>query len=175
MAPSSRLFITLLAVTFAAVGVEQAAACTVITVGKDATADGSVITTHTVDSHRTSSAVEVVPPRKHPPGTMIQLTTRGEDNDSRMERYSRVPTGEIPQVPKTYGYLAPAYAPMNEHQVAIGESTFGGREELRSKEGLIDCETTQRLMLERATTAREAIRIGGALIEEHGWSTRGKP
>ena len=48
-----------------------------------------------------------------------------------MPRYGRQPTGKIPQVAETFGYLAPAYAAMNERQLAIGESTFGGREELR--------------------------------------------
>jgi dipeptidase len=77
-------------------------------------------------------------------------------------------------VAETYGYLLPAYAPMNEFQVAIGESTFGGREELRSESGLIDCETLQQLMLARAKTAREAIRIGGELIDRHGWIDEGE-
>jgi dipeptidase len=149
-------------------------ACTVIAVGKDASADGSVITTHTVDSHRTGSAVRMQPRRRHRKGVMKALTKRVEDDTRAMEAYGRAPTGEIPEVRETYGYLAPAYAPMNEHQLAIGESTFGGREELKSDEGLIDCETLQQLMMERARTAREAIRVGGALIEEHGWVDEGE-
>ncbi|MFO8073052.1 MAG: C69 family dipeptidase [Polyangia bacterium] len=149
-------------------------ACTSIVVGKDASTDGSVITTHTVDSHRTSTDVQVVPHEKHAPGETIRLTRRKEDDSGPMQRYGREPVGEIPQVRETYGYLSPAYAPMNEHQLAIGESTFGGREELRSEKGLLDCETTQRLMMERAATAREAIEIGGALIEKHGWNDEGE-
>ncbi len=149
-------------------------ACTVIAVGKKATTDGSVITTHTVDSHRTGSAVKMVPRKKHKKDKALPLTKRKENNTPPMNRWDREPTGEIPQVGETFKYLAPAYPPMNEFQVAIGESTFGGREELRSEKGAIDCETLQTLMMERAKTAEEAIRIGGALIDEHGWTDEGE-
>jgi dipeptidase len=91
-----------------------------------------------------------------------------------MERYGRATTGVIDQIAETLGYLNPAYAAMNERQLAIGESTFGGREELVSDKGLIDCETLTRLMLERAQTAREAIRIAGQLLAEHGWVDEGE-
>ena len=63
---------------------------------------------------------------------------------------------------------------MNERQVAIGESTFGGRKDLQSTNGAIDCETLTRLMLERAATARQAIRIAGDLLQEHGWCDEGE-
>jgi len=148
--------------------------CTSIMVGKKASTDGSVLTSHTCDSHRTGSAVTVVPAAHYSPEATLQLTRRGEDDTGPMPRYSRVPTGVIPQVTQTFAYLAPAYAAMNEHQLAIGESTFGGREELVSDQGLIDCETLTRLMLERARTAREAIRIGGELIERYGWLDEGE-
>jgi dipeptidase len=158
----------------AILGSWPAAACTVITVTKKASCDGSVMTTHTCDSHRTGSAVSVVPRMKHNKNAVVHLSKRVEHNDGPMQAFVRQPTGTIPQVAQTYGYLLPAYAPMNEHQVAIGESTFGGRKELRSEKGLIDCETLQQLMLARAKTAREAIRIGGALIDEHGWNDEGE-
>jgi len=149
-------------------------ACTSIMVGKKASTDGSVMTSHTCDSHRTSSRIVVVPRAQHEPGSELLLTRRKKDDSGPMERYAREATGPILQATETYGYLAPAYAAMNEHQVAIGESTFDGREELLSESGLIDCETLTRLMLERATTAREAIRIGGALVERHGWNDVGE-
>ena len=66
------------------------------------------------------------------------------------------------------------YGIMNDHQLAIGESTFEGRKELQNKEGLIDCDTLTRLMLERAKTAREAIRIAGQLIEQYGYYDEGE-
>ncbi len=91
-----------------------------------------------------------------------------------MPRYGRTPTGKIPQAAETFAYLAPAYACMNQRQLAIGESTFEGREELLSDKGWIDCETLTRLMLERAATAREAIRLGGELLKQHGWCDLGE-
>ncbi|MBN2431710.1 MAG: C69 family dipeptidase [Acidobacteria bacterium] len=163
-----------LSILFISAGTGPVLGCTSIMVGTKASADGSVMTSHTCDSHRTSSAIEVVPPAQYPAGATITLTKRSDDNSGPMERYGREVTGTIPQVAETYGYLNPAYACMNEFQVAIGESTFGGREELQSDKGLIDCETLTRLMLERATTARDAIRIGGALIEEYGWNDAGE-
>jgi dipeptidase len=149
-------------------------ACTSIMVGKRASTDGSVMTSHTCDSHRTGSAIQIVPAAQHKPGAERLLTKRTDDDSGPMERYGRETTGRIAQTPETYGYLAPAYAAMNERQLAIGESTFGGREELQSSEGLIDCETLTRLMLERASTAREAIRVAGALLEKHGWCDAGE-
>lgn len=144
-------------------------ACTSIMVGRRASTDGSVITSHTCDSHRTGSEILVVGRREPGEGARRFLSRRKDDDSGPMARYGRVGTGHIPDVARTWGYLAPAYACMNERQLAIGESTFGGRDELVSDEGLIDCETLTRLMLERAVTAREAIRVGGALIEKHGW------
>jgi len=171
---SSRFAVCVL-VCLATVGwVADAAGCTSITVGKKASTDGSVMTSHTCDSHRTGSSIEVVPASEHAPGTEITLTKRTNDDTGPMERYGREVTGNIPQVEQTHGYLNPAYASMNEHQVAISESTFGGREELVSKVGIIDCETLTRLMLERATTARDAIRVAGELLDAHGWVDEGE-
>jgi dipeptidase len=143
-------------------------------VGRKASKDGSVMTSHTCDSHRTGSHILVVPRMQHAAGNELLLTKRSDDDNGPMPRYGRQPTGKIPQVAETWGYLAPAYAAMNERQLAIGESTFGGREELQSEKGLVDCETLTRLMLERASTAREAIRLGGQLIEKYGWCDAGE-
>jgi len=153
---------------------KQPQACTSIMVGKKASADGSVMTSHTCDSHQSTSRIVVVPSKRHKPRAELVLTRRRDDDSGPMPRYARTPTGRIPQVAETFGYLAPAYAVMNERQLAIGESTFGGREELESDKGLIDCETLTRLMLARAKTARQAIRIGGKLIEKYGWCDTGE-
>jgi dipeptidase len=67
--------------------------------------------------------------------------------------------GNIKQVRETFAYINTAYPVMNEHQLAIGETTFGGKHELRSDEGLLNCPELYRLALERAKTAREAIRV----------------
>lgn len=143
-------------------------------VGRKASVDGSVMTSHTCDSHRDASTVFVIPPKKYAPGAEILLTRRVEKDGGVMEQYGRKPTGKIPQVAETYGYITAVYGIMNEHQLAIGESTFEGRVELQSDKGLIDCEMLTWLMLERAKTAREAIRIGGELIEKYGWCDLGE-
>jgi dipeptidase len=149
-------------------------ACTSIVVGRQASNDQSVMTSHTCDSHRTSSAVKLVPHQNHEAGSALMLTKRVDDDSGAMTRYKQLRTGPVRQVAETYGYLAPAYASMNEHQLAIGESTFGGREELQSARGLIDCQALCHLMLQRATTAREAIRVAGELLREHGWNDVGE-
>lgn len=143
-------------------------------VGSEASTDGSVMTSHTCDSHRTGSDVTIVPEKRHGRGAQRALTKRCDDDSGPMPRYGRTATGKIPQVKTTLGYIAPAYACMNRKQLAIGESTFGGREELVSEEGLIDCETLTRLILERAATAREAIAIAGRLLGKHGWCDHGE-
>lgn len=157
-----------------ALSADEAGSCTSIMVGRKASVDGSVMTSHTCDSHRSGSEIFVVAAARHKAGARRLLTKRRDDDEGPMPRYAREPIGKIPQVAKTFGYLGPAYAVMNERQLAIGESTFGGREELVSDKGLVDCETLTRLMLERAATAREAIRIGGRLIQEHGWRDVGE-
>jgi dipeptidase len=170
-----QLWITALATAAVAVlCAGEALACTSIMVGRKASADGSVMTSHTCDSHDGSSQIFVVPGKKHDPGEEVVLTCRLPDNSGPMKRQGRRPTGRIPQVAETFGYIAAEYGIMNEHQLAIGESTFEGRKELQSDKGLIDCDTLTRLMLERAKTARDAIRIGGELIEKYGWCDEGE-
>ena len=152
----------------------EARPCTSIMVGRDASADGSVITSQTCDSHLDGSAILIVPHKKHRVGEQVLLSRRDDDGSGVASRYRRKPTGEIPQPPETFGYIVGVYGIMNEHQLAIGESTFQGRSELVSPKGLVDCDTLTRLMLERAKTAREAIRIGGQLIEQYGWCDVGE-
>ncbi len=91
-----------------------------------------------------------------------------------MPTYAHVPIGEIPQVKETYQFLNTAYPSMNQYQLGIGESTFGGREELQSDTGLIDCQRLCKLMLERCKTAREAIELAGELTAEYGWNDYGE-
>ncbi len=166
------LFLSLILATTSVV--RPAQGCTSIMVGKKASTDGSVMTSHTCDSHRTGSDIVVVPRRVYAATAERALSKRCDDDSGPMPRFGRTPTGKIPQVSQTYGYLAPAYACMNRKQLAIGESTFEGREELLSEKGLIDCETLTRLMLERAATAREAIAMGGQLLEQYGWCDAGE-
>ena len=147
--------------------------CTSILVGKGASADGSTMTSHSCDSTTDRTWMNMVPHRKHAPGEMAKVyyepkRTKGPDDPDRIE------TGEIPQVPETYAYLNAAYPIMNEHQLAIGETTFGGKREMVSDKGIIDCPELYRLVLERAKTAREAIRIADELTKKYGYNDAGE-
>ncbi len=148
--------------------------CTSITVGKAATADGSVITSHTDDSHRTRSWMDMVPAKKHPKGATTTMYKRVACDSFMMPTYSHIPIGEIPQVRETYQFLNTAYPSMNQYQLGIGESTFGGRSELQSDQGLIDCQRLCQLMVERCKTAREAIELAGELTAKYGWNDSGE-
>jgi len=112
--------------------------CTTITVGKNAMIDGSVVTSHTCDSHRTRGWLDITPPREFPAGSELTLVKRTTNDSLAMPTYKYIPTGKIPQVPKTHGYINTAYPCMNDKQLAVGESTFGGRESLQSDNGLIE-------------------------------------
>lgn len=148
--------------------------CTTITVGKMASFDGSVMTSHTDDSHRTRAWINIVPAERHGRRDKVTMYKREPDDSGPMPAYKHVPIGEIPQVRETYGYINTAYPCMNTEQLAIGESTFGGRESLISDKGLIDCQRLIQLMLERCTTAREAIKTGGELLKKYGWNDAGE-
>ncbi|MDY6801199.1 MAG: C69 family dipeptidase [Bacteroidota bacterium] len=148
--------------------------CTSITVGKDASADGSVITSHTDDSHRTRSWMEIQPAKDHQTGNKVPMYKRSADDTKAMPAYKHEKIGEIPQVEHTYQYINSAYPCMNEKQLGIGESTFGGREELQSDEGLIDCQRLCQLMVERCSTARQAIQMADELTKKYGWNDYGE-
>jgi dipeptidase len=147
--------------------------CTSILVGRLASADGATMTSHSCDSGSDRTWISIVPNRKHKPGEMAKVylepkLTKGPDDPDRLE------TGEIPQVAETYAYLNAAYPIMNEHQLAIGETTIGGRRELKSDDGIIDAPELYRLCLERAKTAREAIRVADDLTAKHGYNDWGE-
>jgi len=148
--------------------------CTSITVGKLASSDGSVMTSHTDDSHRTRSWITIVPAADHKVGSTVTMYKRLALDTLKMPAYQHIPIGAIPQVKHTYQYINTAYPCLNEHQLGIGESTFGGREELQSDSGLIDCQRLCQLMLERCTTARDAIKLAGELTETYGWNDYGE-
>ncbi|MFH2095854.1 MAG: C69 family dipeptidase [Bacteroidota bacterium] len=175
------LFITFIAISLAAVSQDKSDwiysypdACTSITVGKKASKDGSVMTSHTDDSHRTRSWMDIIPAGDHPAGSTCNMYKRVSCDSFAMPSYSHIKIGEIPQVPHTYGFVNTAYPCMNEMQLGIGESTFGGRESLQSDSGLIDCQRLVRLMLERCTTARQAIMMAGELVKKYGWNDYGE-
>ncbi len=148
--------------------------CTSITVGKLASVDGSVITSHTDDSHRTRSWVDIKSAKDYQLGETTPMYKRTADNTKAMPAYKHDKIGEIPQVEHTYKYINSAYPCMNEKQLGIGESTFGGRDELQSDAGLIDCQRLCQLMVERCTTAREAIKMADELTKKYGWNDYGE-
>ncbi|MDW7759095.1 MAG: C69 family dipeptidase [Acidobacteriota bacterium] len=151
----------------------ESESCTSILVGRLASVDGSTMTSHSCDSGTDRTWMAIVPNMKHKAGSVAKLyadpkrTKRPDDPD-------RVVAGEIPQVQETYAFLDAAYPIMNEHQLAIGETTIGGRRELVSTEGIIDAPELYRLILERAKTAREAIRIADELTKTFGYNDWGE-
>ena len=153
---------------------ERSDGCTTVTVGKSATADGSVITTHTMDEHRARSWIDIQPAEAHEPGATFTLYRVSNEDTLAMPAYRHTPIGEIPQVRRTHGYINTSLPCMNDKQLAIGESTFGGRESLQSDKGLIDLWRLVQLLIERATTAREAIQLAGELTGTYGWRDVGE-
>lgn len=150
--------------------------CTTITVGKKASDDGSVRTSHTDDSHRGRTNISVVPAQDHAKGETVTMMWRrwAKAGSTRMPSYVDIPIGEIPQVAHTYQYLNTAYPCLNEHQLAIGESTIGGRGTLKSDSGIIECQTLCMLLLQRCSTARDAIRTADTLTKKYGWRDAGE-
>jgi dipeptidase len=148
--------------------------CTSITVGRLASAGGWVTTSHTCDSHRTQSQVDIKPAAGFKAGSTVTLKKRADDDTQAMPAYATVPTGDIPQVLHTYGYINTAYPCMNDHQLAVGESTFGGRGKCLSDKGWIDCQQLVQLMLERCATAREAIQMADELTQKYGYCDEGE-
>lgn len=153
---------------------DESFSCTTITLGKNASADGSVITSHTCDSHRTRSWLDITAPKEHKEGAMQTMVKRIAFDSLAMPANRHIAIGEIPEVSSTYGFINTAYPCMNDHQLAVGESTFGGRLTLKSDNGLIDCQQLVKLMLERCTTARQAINLSGELLEKYGWIDTGE-
>ncbi|MBI9067450.1 MAG: C69 family dipeptidase [Salinivirgaceae bacterium] len=148
--------------------------CTSITVGKLASIDGSVMTSHTDDSHRTRSWMDIVPAKDHKNGSTTTMYKRSAFDSLAMPSYKHVPIGDIPQIKHTYQFVNTAYPCLNEKQLAIGESTFGGRDELQSDKGIIDCQRLAQLMLERCSTARDAIKLADELTKKYGWNDYGE-
>jgi len=133
-------------------------ACTNFLVTKGASADGSTMITYTCDGEFLPH-LRYLPPEDHDPGDYEEIKNWGGKG-----------LGKIKQVPHTYGVVQL----MNEHQLVIGETTFTGREDLRNPDGLLHYWTLMRLALQRARTAREAIRVMAELVEEYGYRSTGE-
>ena len=134
-------------------------ACTNFLVGKNASADGSTIISYAADSYGMFGFLHFSPAADYEPGAMREV----KDWDTGR------PQGFIPQVPHTYSVVGN----MNEHQVTIGETTWGGREALWDTVG-IDYGSLIYIALERSKTAREAIECMISLVNEYGYASEGE-
>jgi len=148
-------------------------ACTSIMVGRKASADGSVMTSHTCDSwYRTW--IQQVPAADYPRDTVMSVYRGRMHTEYPASMDGVTKAGEIPQARHTFGFLDTAYPCLNERQLAMGETTYGGRDTLRNDKGMFMIEELQRVALQRCTTAREAIKLMGRLIKEYGYGDSGE-
>lgn len=153
-------------------------ACTVIIVGKNASVDGSVITTHTCDCGLCDWTWRYVPAADHESNSarkiyhIDQFKTFPPEQGLKWEIYKNNFTGvEIPQMPHTYAYLHGAFGYMNDQQLAMGESTIGCRNEMNNPtpSATFDITMLTLLAMEQCKTAREAIKLMGSLGEKYGY------
>lgn len=149
---------TLIAAMLIACG--YATACTNLIVGKKASADGSVICSYSADDYGMFQSLCHFPAAKHPKGTMRKVY----DWDTNVYH------GEIPEAEETYNVIGN----INEYQVTIGETTFGGREEMVDSTGILDYGSLIYIALQRSRTAREAISVMTTLAETYGYNSEGE-
>lgn len=135
-------------------------ACTNLIVGKNASADGSTIVSYSADSYGLFGELYHYPAGTYKKGTLMNI----------YEWDTGKYLGQIEQARQTYNVIGN----MNEFQVTIGETTFGGRPELVDTTGVIDYGSLIYLGLQRSRTAREAIRIMTDLVEEYGYYSSGE-
>lgn len=135
-------------------------ACTNFLVGKKASLDGSTIISYSADSYALFGELYHWPAKKWAKGDMLKVY------EWDTGRYM----GEIAQPVQTYNVVGN----MNEHQVTIGETTFGGREELADPDGIMDYGSLIYITLQRAKNAREAIKVMTDLVTEYGYYSGGE-
>ena len=149
-----------LAVSLMVGNAPEADACTSLLVGKNASADGSAFITYNCDDYGMYGYLRYYPAAKHAKGEMRRIVD-GDTNKFLCE---------IPEVAETYAVMGN----INEYQVAIMESTFGGRPELDGKGNGIDYVSLMALGMQRAKTAREAIKVMTSLVQEYGYAGSGE-
>lgn len=155
-----KLLFSLSAFAILVLGITPADSCTNILVTKGASKSGATMVSYTADSHALYGALYFLPAADHAPGTM--RTVREWDTGKIL--------GEIPEVAHTYSVVGN----MNEHQVLIGESTWGGRSELHDPAAIIDYGSLMYIALQRSKTAREAIACMAELVEKFGYYSSGE-
>ena len=143
--------------------------CTTIMVGKLASTDGSVMTSHSCDgNYRTW--LEIYPHQKYNQGVMHPVYEGMLHTEEAWDMTKVKVKGEISEVQETYAFLNTAYPCLNEKQLAIGETTIYGREELINADGMFYIEELEKIALQRCKTAREAIALIGSLAEQYGYA-----
>ena len=135
-------------------------ACTNLLITSGASVNGSNMVSYSADSHTRYGVLVHYPASKFTKGSMLNIYEWGK------ERY----LGQIPQVTETYNVIGN----MNEHQVVIGESTWGGVESLYDAQGVVDYGSLMYIALQRAKTAREAIGVITTLANEYGYASTGE-
>lgn len=135
-------------------------ACSNLIVGKKASVDGSVMVSYNADDYGMFGHLCHYPAGTHPKGTMRQIY----DWDSGVYH------GEIEEAPVTYNVIGN----INEFQLSIGETTYGGREEMIDSTGILDYGSLIYVTLQRAKTAREAISVMTSLVEKYGYNSEGE-
>ncbi|MBU2465820.1 MAG: C69 family dipeptidase, partial [Bacteroidetes bacterium] len=155
-----KFLIAFIAFGMALINVQQSKACTNYLVTKGASADGSTMITYAADSHVLYGELYHWSAGEYPAGTMMDI----------YEWDTGKYLGEIAQAARTYNVVGN----MNEFQVAIGETTYGGRPELQDTTGIMDYGSLIYTTLQRATSAREAIKIIAELTNEYGYYSSGE-
>ncbi len=150
----------LFTLTFVGLSYLTALACTNIMVTRGASKTGSTMISYLADSHQLYGALYFLPAKDHAPGAMRLV--REWDTGKIL--------GEIPEPAHTYSVVGN----MNEHQLLIGESTWGGRPELQDSTGIIDYGSLIYITLQRAKTAREAVEMMGYLVDTYGYYSSGE-
>ena len=152
--------------------------CTSVLVGQAASTDGSTMTTHTCDCGICDWTWRHVPAADHKPGSMrrifhiSQYKTWPPSEGLKWDLVKKDYAGfDIPEVPRTFAYHHGMFGYMNEHQVAIGESSIGCQRKMLNPTPAAGLDLTMLTLLamERARTAREAIQIVGGLAEKYGY------
>jgi len=157
---------------------EYPESCTTVLVGKDASVDGSVIACQTADCSVCDFTWQYMAAADHREGSVrkiyhiSQFKTWPPEEGGKWINYIEGYTGtDIPQVPHTYAYQYAVFGHMNEHQLAIAESSIGCQRKLRNTtpSAVMDITTLTMLAMERCTTARDAIQLMGSLGEKYGY------
>lgn len=147
--------------------------CTSIMVGRNASADGSVITSHTCDG-TSHTWINIVPAADHRRSETTPLRKNWRKTRFVTDTVGIKQVGVIPQVRHTYAYVNTGYPSLNEKQLGIGETTFTGPDTLINPDSPILIEELCRLALERCDNARDAVRTMGEIAQEYGYGDGGE-